>query len=93
MIVSQQEYYTAPADDIFEDIKRCSISIWNTYDDTYWYASSKIDRIKDLPNISDNCLSIVGMFDIHNQAKLLGLVRDEAKEWLVKFLDPNNYGW
>ena len=93
MIVDQKEYYTAPADDIFKDIKACCIQIRNTYDDQFGYATSKIDRIKDLPNISDNCLSMVGMFDPDNQAKLLILIKDESREWLYKFLDPNNYWW
>ncbi len=93
MIISQEEYYTAPSDDIFEDIQKCSIFIWSSFDAIDEYKSEKIDRIKDLSNISDNALFIVSMFDIFNQAKLLGLVKDETKNWLGKFLDSNNYWW
>ena len=46
------DYYKAPSNKIFAEIKKEAIKIWKTYDNTYGYANSKIDRIKDLKNIS-----------------------------------------
>lgn len=78
------DYYTAPSDEVFQDIKDNAIKIWKTYDDTYGYASSKIDRIKDLENVSDNAWYITAMFDSKNQAKLLMMVKPETAEILLK---------
>lgn len=76
--MSQELYYTAPPDAIFEDIKKHAIQIWNGYDDTYGYRSEKIDRIKDLANVADNYMYMVAMFDSTNQAKLFKMVRPET---------------
>lgn len=73
-------YYTAPTDEIFEEIKEGAIEIWNTYDDTHGYASEKIDKIKDMGNISDNAMYIVAMFDINNQGKLSAILSEEARK-------------
>ena len=54
------DYYTAPPQEIFEDIKENARKIWQSYDDTYGYASEKIARI-DIENISDNAWYIVAM--------------------------------
>jgi hypothetical protein len=78
-------YNEAPSDEVFNDIKNKSIEIWNTYDDTYWYATEKIDRIKDIENIRDNVRYIFGMFDIHNQSKLMQLVGEDAKALLNEY--------
>lgn len=69
--MSQELFYTAPHDNIFEEMKNIACSIWNTYDDTYWYASEKINKIKSLENISDNFMYIFAMFDIENQQRLI----------------------
>lgn len=69
--MSDFDYYKAPSDEIFDEIKRASMVVWNTYDDTYGYATEKINRIKDLKNIQDNAWYMVAMFDISNQLKLL----------------------
>ncbi len=76
--MNQELYYTAPSDDVFEDIKANAIKIWQTYDDTYGYASEKIDRIKDIANVSDNYMYMVAMFDETNQAKLMQAVQPET---------------
>lgn len=64
-------YYTAPPDHIFEEIKREAIKIWQSYDDTYGYATDKINRIKDVGNVKDNYAYIIAMFDTQNQRQLL----------------------
>lgn len=73
-------YYTPPTQEIFDEVKEKSIDIWITYDDTYGYASEKVDRIKDLKNMQDNVMYIVAMFDYINQAKLAVSLSDEARE-------------
>jgi len=72
--MSVELYYTAPSDEIFEDIKRAAIEIWGGYDDTYGYASGKIGQIKDITNVKDNYMFMVSMFDQDNQTKLMALV-------------------
>lgn len=88
-------YYTKPSQEIFDEVKEKAIAIWKTYDDTYGYASSKINQFLNLQNYSDNLLFIVGMFDIHNQAKLADKLSPEAKEAIGKRLKaggtPDSY--
>jgi hypothetical protein len=72
------DYYTPPSQAIFDEIKNAAIAIWKTYDDTYGYASGKIERIKGMKNVKDNAWFIIAMFDPHNQARLVGLVSDET---------------
>ena len=59
-----------PADEIFNSMKDAAIEIWLEYDDTYGYASEKIDRIKGITNIKDNAMTFYRMFDHINQAKM-----------------------
>ena len=80
--MKQEDYYKAPPQEIFEDIKKNAIRLWQEYDDSYGYASSKIGRIKDLKNIGDNAWYMVAMFDQYNQRKLLGMVRPKTAEMI-----------
>lgn len=66
-------------DKTFEELRAEAIKIWQTYDDTYGYASEKIDYINSFGNVKDNYGTIIGMFDGDNQAKLFNAVGDEAK--------------
>ena len=66
-------------DKTFEELRAEAIKIWQTYDDTYGYASEKIDYINSFGNIKDNYGTIIGMFDSDNQAKLFNAVGDEAR--------------
>ncbi len=63
-------YYLPPTNKIFSEVKKAAIKVWSNYDDTYGYASGKIDSIKDIGNIGDNLMFIVAMFDINNQTEL-----------------------
>lgn len=74
------DYYTAPRQDIFDEIKDNAIKIWQTYDNTYGYVDEKVGRIKDIQNVSDNAWFIVAMFDMDNQQKLLSMVKPETAE-------------
>ncbi len=73
-----EKYYEAPSDEIFEEIKRESIKIWETYDNTYGYADEKVGRIKDIGNVKDNAMYMVAMFDLRNQSRLLTNISLEA---------------
>jgi len=72
-------YYTPPTNEAFEEVKEKAIELWKTYDDTYKYALNKIDKIKDIKNISDNFMYIVAMFDLENQAKLANKLSETTK--------------
>lgn len=74
------DYYKAPSEEIFQDIKSNSIKIWKTYDNTYGYVDEKVDRIKDMQNISDNAWTIVAMFDMNNQIELLRLIKPATRK-------------
>lgn len=73
-------YYQAPADKIFNEVKREAIKIWGTYDDTYGYVSEKVEKVNSLKNIEDNLMFIVGMFDLPNQIRLSGNLSNEARK-------------
>lgn len=80
------DYYEAPSQKMFDDVKRLSIEIWNTYDNTYGYVDEKVDRIKDITNVRDNCAFIVAMFDIHNQRRLLDMADGPTRDYLKQLL-------
>lgn len=48
------DYYKAPSQEVFEDIKKNAIKIWKTYDNEFGYVDEKVNRIKDIQNVSDN---------------------------------------
>lgn len=60
-------YYTAPTDEQFEELKAAAIMIWSKLGAEPTYAHEKISRIKDLPNVKDNFMYMVAMFDMYNQ--------------------------
>lgn len=77
-------YYTAPSDEMFQEIKDASIKVWQTMDNTYGYVDEKVDSIKNLQNVRDNYMYMVAMFDINNQMKLFSLLSEETK---IRILD------
>ena len=81
------DYYKAPDQDVFDEIKRASIELWRTYDDTYGYASQKISRIKDIENVRDNAWYMVAMFDQFNQIKLIKLLNEKARTAVLEVLE------
>lgn len=80
------DYYTAPSDEVFNEIKEKAIEIWQTYDDTYGYASEKIGYVNKITNFKDNWGTIVGMFDSINQQKLLAKLSPGAREKVGQWL-------
>jgi len=73
-------YYTAPSDEIFNEVKLAALKIWFQYDDTYGYASEKTQRIEPMKNIEDNLMYMVAMFDFPNQQKLAQVISPEARK-------------
>ena len=82
-MIKSEDYYTAPSDEVFKDIKQGAIKIWKTYSDEFGYQSEKVDAIKDLENVRDNYAYIVAMFDYSNQQKLLDEVSREDTKLLI----------
>jgi len=81
-----RRFYIPPTQEVFEEIKGKAIEIWNGYDDTYGYATWKIDRIKDMPNHSSNAMVMIQMFDMSNQSKLFVKLGDEGREFMASRL-------
>lgn len=63
---------------VFNEMLNKAISIWSTYDDTYGYASEKINYIKSLTNVQDNAMVFYKMFDHFNQSKFLENISSAA---------------
>jgi len=89
--MTTQLYYTAPSDKLFNEIKEAAMELWKEVDtdnDKYGYATEKINRIKDIANVSDNFMFIVAMFDVGNQAKLANKLSEETKkEVRIRMID------
>ena len=78
-----EDYYTAPSDEVFNEIKEKSIEIWQSYDDTHGYATEKIDRVESITNFKDNWGSIFGMFDHQNQSLLLNMLEEDSAKFIL----------
>ena len=75
-------YYTAPSDEIFEEMKKAATVVWNRMDNTYGYVDEKLARIKDIKNVEDNFMYIFAMFDMGRQRECSFLLNDSAKDAL-----------
>ena len=74
-------YYTAPSEEIFNEVKKASIELWiERYPEetSPFYAKEKVAQIEPLQNIKDNMMSIVARFDPQNMAYLAGKLSEEA---------------
>lgn len=75
-------YYTAPSDELFNELKAACIENWKEVDhdnDKFGYATQKINRIKDIVNVQDNFMYMVAMFDQDNQALLAQKLSPECR--------------
>src|SRR3990167_7616185 len=75
-------YYTAPSDEIFNEVKKASMDLWiERYPEATspYYAKEKVSEIESLQNISDNVMSIVARFDLNNQMLLAYKLSVEAR--------------
>lgn len=64
-------------------LKEKAIVIWGFYDDTYWYATEKINRVKEI-TLKEDAYIIWNMFDFRNQVKLYKMLTEEEKELIGK---------
>ena len=71
-----------PSTEIFNEVKQAAISIFETYDDTYGYATGKIARINSILNNQDNVMVFYRMLDPINQAAMRVLLSPEALEYV-----------
>ena len=75
-------------DELFNEMKELAIGIWSSYDNTYYYASDKINSFIHWENIRDNIWSIYWMFDWQNQNILY---QNASSELRAKIDDLNAY--
>lgn len=87
--MSPEQYYIAPPDDVFAEIKTAALTLWGTYDDVHGYRTGKINRIADLMNISDNAWYMVAMFDYANQVKLMLMVSEKTRNMIMDAMGYN----
>lgn len=84
--MTEREYYTAPPQHVFDDIKRAAQAIWNTYDNLGGYRDEKL-AFTDVENVSDNAWYLVAMFDLPNQNKLIDMVEPETAEYIKRAIN------
>ena len=63
-------YYTAPEQEIFEDIKANALVIW-----AHSYALEKITKVMNMQNVQDNYMYILAMFDHINQCNMATMLK------------------
>jgi len=85
-MIDQFDYYKAPSDEVFNEIKKKAAELWRTYDNTYGYVDEKLDRILHIENFKDNAWYMVAMFDADNQKKLIELLDEPAKGKVIEML-------
>lgn len=73
------DYYAAPSDEVFNEIKAKAIALWQTYSNEYGYVDEKVRRVNRIQNIKDSAWYILAMFDVNNQNKLLKMLEEPAK--------------
>jgi hypothetical protein len=84
-------YYTAPSDEIFNEVKNACIELWKSKNAHPSYENEKVERIKDIGNIKDNVMFMVAMFDDGNMSLLAEKLSDEAREALRdRMIDGGN---
>lgn len=73
-------YYTAPSDEIFEEVKAKAIELWKEKTASNpEYVDEKTDYIETVRNIDDNIMTIVAMFDHVNMELLAYKLSWEAR--------------
>ena len=85
-MINSKDYYIAPSQEVFDDIKQASIKIWKTYDNEFGYVDEKVGKIKEMKNIRDNYAFMIAMFDYFNQQKMLDLLELPESKDLVERL-------
>ena len=90
-------YYTAPSDEIFNEVKKASMDLWiERYPEATspYYAKEKVEGIEPLQNVGDNVMSIVARFDSSNMRFLAEKLSPEARKALRdRMIDGGNDKW
>jgi hypothetical protein len=88
-------YYTAPSDEMFEEMRQSCLDQWATHDNTYGYVDEKTQRIKTITNIQDNFMYMLAMFDQNGQAavisKLSAPTKTAVRERMIDGGNPEVY--
>lgn len=95
--MNEKLYYTAPSDEIFNEVKKASMDLWTEkYPEATspFYAKEKVSEIEPLQNIQDNVMSIVARFDSKNQRNLAEKLSPEASRAIGdRMIDGGNEMW
>ena len=84
-------YYTAPSDEIFDEVKVKALQLWATYDNQFGYVDEKTQLIVNIKNVADNVMFIVAMFDSDNHRRLAEMLSQEARQALrERMIDGGN---
>jgi len=78
--MTEQLFYTAPSDTLFNEMKELALNIWSTCDDKYGYATEKKEIVNSLENIGSNFMTIYQMFDFIKQSRLIDKASDDLKK-------------
>lgn len=76
-------YYTAPAQDVFDEIKAAALTIWRGHSNEL-YIKEKVERIESILNVSDNWMYMVAMFDTPNKLRLFGMLRTTTVHLIIE---------
>lgn len=63
-------YYTPPLTEMFEELKQKAIILITQNATDLSYVQEKVNKIEGIPNVEDNFMFIVAMFDVQNQELL-----------------------
>ena len=84
-MISREEFYSNPSQEIFDDIKQGAIKVWSTYSESSPdYAQEKLSRVERLSNANGDWVVLVQMFDPHNQIRLYNLLERADSRVLVQ---------
>jgi hypothetical protein len=75
-----------PSQEIFDEMKKVSTSIWSNYDNKFGYVDKKMEIINNLKNVQDNAMVMYRMFDIINQSKFRYFVSESTLEYIDRNL-------
>ena len=75
-----------PSQEIFDEMKKVSTSIWSNYDNKFGYVDKKMEIINNLKNVQDNAMVMYRMFDIINKSKFRYFVSESTLEYIDRNL-------
>lgn len=77
-------WYIPPEQHILDDMYNTARDIWLTYDDTYGYATEKIEYLNHMKRNTRDYMLAWTMFDDTNQNKFAAKLQPESKEYLKR---------